>query len=371
MRGHRFYRVVWAAAVTGAVSAIAPAQVARQPDAEAEVAAPELDERAFDRLVRDLDSPDLTTRELASERLGMLPGLTLDHVLERLVDRDELGPEQARRLERIAGRLFQSAPKAGLGVQFGRQNAARGVQIEATVDPARFPAASILEPGDYIAEVRGRAVRSPDDLRAAILSHLPGETMPTVVIRNEERLELELPLGNFDMLGRTERIDAEMARRCVLARLDRLAGARLERAALGEDISAGAWAQAGDDAERRFARRAGTPRGLGAKVGGTPRIDPTGAEAGTPLAELVEHLDTGAFDPRAMSPEQRLEWYLALQQTFNSLGSQIRTTRLLLDDPSNTSAEAELLEDRVRELVIEQRRIGDQLTALEELGLNP
>ncbi len=364
--------MAWTAAALAVASVTATGQVAHEPDAPAEVAVvPELDVQAFDRLVRDLDSPDLTTRELASERLGVMPGLTLDHVLVRLVDPDALAPEQSRRLERIASRLFQSAPKAGLGVQFGRQNAARGVQIEATVDPERFPAATVLRPGDYIAEVRGRAVRSPDDLRAAILSHLPGETMPTVVYRDEERLELDLPLGNFDMLGRTERIDSQMARRCVLARLDRLAGADLERVALGEGISAGAWAQAGDDAERRVVRRSDVPRGLGAAVGGRPRVDPTGTDSGLPLGELVEHLDTGAFDPRAMSPEQRLEWYLSLQQTFNGLGNQIRTTRLLLDDPSNTALEAERLEDRVRELVIEQRRVGDQLTALEQLGLDP
>lgn len=357
-------------ALIGAGSFVASAQDAPLPDPEVEPS-PTLDQRAFDRLLLDLDSPDLKTRELASERLGVMPGLTLDDVLKRLARPDELAPEQARRLERIASRLFQSAPKAGLGVQFGRQNAARGVQIEATVDPVRFPAATILKPGDFIAEVRGRPVRSPDDLRAAILSHLPGETMPTVILRGEERLELDLPLGNFDLLGRTERINAEMARRCVLARLERWEDVPFEREALGDDVTPSAWAEAGNALERRMQRRSRGRQELGISIGGTARIDPQDADAGLPLGELVENLDTSAFDPRAMSPEQRLEWYLALRQSYNSLGSQIRTTRMLLEDPSNTAAEAERLEDRIRELVIEQRQLADQLTTLEELGLDP
>ncbi len=364
---------VLALSVLAAPAAIAQDDAANQPEPAIETApAPTLDRGVFNRMIADLDSPDLKTRELASERLAVLPGLTLDDVLERLASETTLAPEQTRRLEQIAAHLFRTAPKAGLGVQFGRQNAARGVLIEATVDPDRFPAANILRAGDYIAEVRGRPVRSPDDLRAAILSHLPGETMPSVVLRADERLELDLPLGNFDMLGRTERIEPDLARRCVLMRMERLVGLPPEPAALGTDVTPSDWARAGDAPDGQPRRRAAGATAHGVRLGGTARANPDADTAGVPLDQLVERVNTsGAFDPSAMSPEQRLEWYIRLEQSYNSLNAQIRTMQVLLRDPGITSAEADSLEERIRGLRYEQREVANQMATLQDLGIDP
>lgn len=342
--------------------------------ADTEPPAPvELDERAFAYTVAELNAEDLTTRELATERLGGMPGLTLDRVLETLAQDDAtVSSEQRHRLERVAARMFMSAPKAGLGVSFNRQVATRGVEIGAVVQPEFFPAARILKVGDFISEVHGHPVRSEDFLRAMILSHLPGEEMDAVIIRGDERLELALPLGNYDQLGQTQRISAELARQCVRERLARVRAAVDDNQAIGAELSKADWATAArpDDANPPSRRATGPDSGVGVSIGGSPRLDPAGATAGTPLSALSEP-GFDMLDPAALTPEQRLERFMRLDDRRVELLRQIRTYRVLRDDPGNAPAEIDAVEEQIRSLRLEQRRVEEEMRVLAELDAEP
>lgn len=327
------------------------------------------DPRVLERSIAELDADDLTTRELATERLGQMPGLTLDDVLTRLFEDGALTSEQRRRLERVAVTQFARFPKAGLGVGFGRQIAGVGVEIAQVVMPEVFPAAAILRVGDFITHADGRPVRSADHLRAIILSHGVGESMPARLRRGEEELEVVLPLGDYAILERAGRIDDATAQTAVRERMMRL-GSREPVAAIGEGLTPEAWA-AVSEGDGLAGEGPHEDEVVGAIVGGTPRSNPDTGMAGAPLWSLPGHSGPTWGDLAALSPEQRLERYIGLSRQHERVSNQILTFRALHDDPQIAPGDGDAILDRIRGLVSEQRRLEADMDALRRMGIDP
>jgi S1-C subfamily serine protease len=63
------------------------------------------------------------------------------------------------------------------------------------VEPGGPAAEAGLEAGDIIVSIDGQAVDSEHPLDATLSQHAPGLTVPIEVLRNGERLSLEVTLG--------------------------------------------------------------------------------------------------------------------------------------------------------------------------------
>ncbi|MEZ6242004.1 MAG: PDZ domain-containing protein [Phycisphaerales bacterium] len=148
-------------------------------------------------LVAPLDDPIYEVREQAEDRLIDVGTPTLGQ-LHALLRSGRLSPEQHARVRQVALARFASTPRAGMGVQFD-PGAPGGARIQKLVDG--FPAAGIIEPGDQIVEAAGVPVNNSAHLGALILSHDAGDIMSLRVIRDEQTIDLEIPLGAFSDLG--------------------------------------------------------------------------------------------------------------------------------------------------------------------------
>ena len=152
-------------------------------------------------IIRSFDSPDLTERLGASDRIAADPELTLALLEESLRDAEggKLSAEQLLRLDQAAFARFCRESRAAMGVQYSQLDTLiDGVEISAPLDG--FDAKRVLQPGDVIRRIDSTVVRRQNDLRAAILSYSPGDEVSLEVLRRGEPLTLRLRMGNFDDL---------------------------------------------------------------------------------------------------------------------------------------------------------------------------
>lgn len=167
-------------------------------------------------LVTKLDDPDLKIREDATRALrlhvdnfgptaegAMTHEEQLKLLLEQFRTRD-LTLEQETRLSLIARDLFAMTDRAGMGVSFAIENDVGGVGIAGTVRQEGFYAHEVLKPGDVIRSADGIPVRSSSEMRAAVLSHDPGEIMSLTILRGGTIRKVDLKLGNFAQLDRPQ-----------------------------------------------------------------------------------------------------------------------------------------------------------------------
>lgn len=248
---------MWLGAAIGAMAGAAGAQgLDRVPDTRPEV----------ESLVERLDDPVFAARREAMRSLLGRRDLTLEEV-DSWRQRPGLSAEQRLRLEELALQVFARGPHAALGIRFPTNE--RGGELVDVV--AGFPAAELLRPGDRILAADGIPVTRQAVLRAAILSHAPGEKIALTVARDEETLEVEVELGSFrELVGSASPRPSDILAAWTLRRAREGAGApegaRLEPATSqhgGAPPAPGspAWelAFAGDDAP------------AGVVVGGQPR----------------------------------------------------------------------------------------------------
>lgn len=155
-------------------------------------------EQAAEAAIEAMDAPNANERENATRTLRMTPGLTMDFIF-RTLRREDLSPEQRARVEQVGSGLFETAPRAALGVRFQAVDAQNGgIRIDSAVPG--FPASDLglLQSGDTLVEAAGIELVTYDDLRAAILAHSPGETMRLRVRRTVTDAEVgadEAPIG--------------------------------------------------------------------------------------------------------------------------------------------------------------------------------
>lgn len=193
-------------------------------------------------LVTKLDDPDLNTRESATRALRMHAdnfgpaadgALTQEEQLKLLLEQfrtRDLTLEQETRLSLIARDLFAMTDRAGMGVSFALEDGSGGVGIAGTIRQPGFYAHECLKPGDVIRTADGLPVRTRQEMRAAVLSHDPGDTMALTVLRGGTILKVDLKLGNFSNLGNPEIPEHRTIDRAWKLRLNREIGARAKAA---------------------------------------------------------------------------------------------------------------------------------------------
>lgn len=193
-------------------------------------------------LIEQLGSAQLDTRQSASLRIPRIPGLRVQDI-EAAMQADGLTPEQRLRLGRIAQRLFASTPRAGLGVRFAMETP-NAVTLASVVDDGNFPAAAFLEAGDAFLDVDGTSPVSQDWLKAWIISHAPGEFLHITVLRGDQELEMDVPLGSFTDLGNAASLDRTSVAQAYRLRQQRLNPGNDLLLELGDSLDAAAWIDA-------------------------------------------------------------------------------------------------------------------------------
>lgn len=149
-----------------------------------------------EEMVEWLDSPVFAARQQAL--VALLERRDLDLVeIDAWRSREDLSPEQRLRLDELALQVFARGPRAALGISFPPDDRG-GVRIMDVV--AGFAAADLLVPGDRILTADGVPLSRQAMLRAAILSHAPGEHLELTVERGGEILDISVPLGSFGNL---------------------------------------------------------------------------------------------------------------------------------------------------------------------------
>ncbi len=151
----------------------------------------------MDEVIGMLDSPLFAARRQALVSLLERRDLTLAEV-DSWRSRDDLSPEQRLRLDELALQVFARGPRAALGISFPQDDRG-GVRIMSVV--AGFPAADLLVAGDRVLTADGIPLTRQATLRAAILSHSPGEILELRVERDGETLDIAVPLGSFGNLS--------------------------------------------------------------------------------------------------------------------------------------------------------------------------
>ncbi|MDX9911356.1 MAG: PDZ domain-containing protein [Phycisphaerales bacterium] len=147
-----------------------------------------------------LDAPELAVRERAmNDLLDPELGVTFDQI-ESLITPD-LSPEQRVRLTMLARERFRTTPRGALGIQWNanQDREVPGLVISEVKDG--FDARTKLRAGDRIIDVDGVQIIQSDDVRAAILSHAPGDEMSVIVERDGEIVETRVRLGDQTALG--------------------------------------------------------------------------------------------------------------------------------------------------------------------------
>lgn len=101
----------------------------------------------------------------------------------------------------VSGR---SVAKAGLGLSGPSEtpNGDAGAYVQSVTPGSAADQAGIRD-GDLIVDVDGTDIRSFDELRGLISSHSPGETVTVTVIRDGQRIDVEVTLGTLTTSGST------------------------------------------------------------------------------------------------------------------------------------------------------------------------
>jgi len=155
---------------------------------------------AVEQLVEQLASESFVDRELAADELEHNAALSLDQ-LENQLARSDLGAEQRLRLFRAAMIRFVTEPRAAMGIQLSQDINELGLRITGTVDG--FDSINKLRNGDIISEINHWPIRSAGDLQVAIISRSPGEVVPVIFVRGDQRLSVDVELGAWSALANT------------------------------------------------------------------------------------------------------------------------------------------------------------------------
>ena len=84
--------------------------------------------------------------------------------------------------------------RLGVGVDVAPDGAAGALISQ--VDPGTAADEADLAAGDVVVAIDGDPVRDPDELRAEVVSRAPGTAAELIVIRDGERLTINVTLGS-------------------------------------------------------------------------------------------------------------------------------------------------------------------------------
>ena len=204
---------------------------------------PVTEPEVVDEWVEQLGVDDWLMRDLATLELGELdPGISLE-TLEGYLRHEDLSYEQRARLRLACLRRFALRPKGALGVAFGTIRVG-AIEVEPIPPDERFPASALLRAGDQVAMVDDRIIDGSFSLRVEILSRDPGQMLPVTIIRNDEVMRLDLPLGSYDNLNSAVRLDSSLLSNSLHRRWDRLGISTEIQHSVGDTISINDWQDA-------------------------------------------------------------------------------------------------------------------------------
>jgi len=123
-----------------------------------------------------------------------VPVDTVNRVVPRLI-------AQGRYIRPVLGIRVEEQLNAALAARFGVEGVyvlevERGSPADrAGIRPARVQRDGSVMPGDVIVSISGRPLKRVAELLAGLDQHLPGETVPVVLLRDGRRIELSVTLG--------------------------------------------------------------------------------------------------------------------------------------------------------------------------------
>ncbi len=189
---------------------LSQAQVAVPPPAEGQPPAPPASEQRVmveseipSDLLAQLDSPELLLREAATKQVGSSGRFGMS-ALRGALSRTDLTSEQRQRLLSAGYEIFKATPRGAMGVQFEGATAA-GVLVRPA--QAGFDASRVLKTDDVIRAIDGRRVEEQDEIRVAIISREPGESLPLTIVRDGVPIETSVRLGSYSELRNSQGLD--------------------------------------------------------------------------------------------------------------------------------------------------------------------
>lgn len=256
-------------------------------------------------LIDQLGNGSWLERDLASNELLNLDKdqgheISLEELEQYLMD-PTLSLEARTRLAGVCLARFLKYPKGGLGVSFGSITPG-AIEVQPINNDERFPATAMLNPGDAIALIGDTMLIDSFDLRAQILSRVPGETLPATVLRNGEYLQMDLPLGSLEQLTGAARLDKPLAWRALELRWARK-GIVLETPdVIGQKINTTQWMNAAFGDAIPPSPRSPKGRLTAAIVGGAHQIVTTGLTRSrrVQLWESVSNFKQKLFENRTV-----------------------------------------------------------------------
>lgn len=229
------------------------------------------------KLIEELQSPDFKTRCRADRTLNEDTGISLSQIELAIKQHgDDLTLDTRERLCSAARGRFNQTPRAAMGIQFWMNSNLRDrVVIERTFP--KFDSNTKLEDGDMVVEADGVKIGGPTArtrFQSVIVSHDPGDVIPLVVRRGEQKLDTEVKLGRRDELENNPGVTPDILDRAWRVRADSIL--RPEQAAIRPPVVPQDWSDRQTTAqirvERLAARRKGpTPGGPTLVGGGMPR----------------------------------------------------------------------------------------------------
>ncbi len=321
-------------------------------------------------LVEDLKNPSFVTRELAERELQYEESITLE-ALEAQLMRDDLSQEQRIRLLKAASMRFASEPRAAMGIQLTNELSELGLKISGPVEG--FDSMAKLRANDIISRIGDLPIRSTTDLQVAIISRSPGEVVPVEVVRDGQRLTLDIELGKWSNLSTAGGIPRSYVEAAWIFRSREYAG-KDEPEVIEFDADPNAWNESaiGGWGDQRSRRNVGEQTRQAVVVGGEARPRP-GSMAGVRLDRPLAPSARGRasdFPPMLRQELNKTELdIIATQERIRRLEVQIdlykqNATRLA------TIQQAEQQLDQFEAILDELNRRADRLRQeLSEMGV--
>ena len=269
-----------------------------------------------------------------------------------------LGLEQQERVMEAMRERYMAGPLPALGISMQGVREQPGIAIQ-TVQP-QFPAANVLKPLDIVLAADGVEFPAMSDtvaLARVILSHDPGDTIPLRILRGEQELVVEAPLGRHADL---QNLGDARGGSPPPAALESAWALRLERLGLGAERLPVVRVLASRDLWVRDVRASANPGpGEGLVPGGSRGTfsDP-GAAANAAITRI--RVQDGMIDGRA-NKGNRVNIVVngldaqAAQREIQALAAQIAGDQAAIQDPALTPAARQAIIDRLAD---SQRRIA-------------
>lgn len=321
-------------------------------------------------LVDQLASEDWSQRDQASHELTNFDQEFSLEDLEFFLNDPTLSTEQRARVIQACSLRFRTHPKGGLGVSFGTILTG-AIEVVPILNNPGFPASEMLMPGDAIARVDGDLLTSSFDLRAHILSKEPGETLSAVIIRNEQLIELELPLGSFTKLSGAALLEPGLAQRALELRWKRRGISIPDPEIIGSLITIDDWRSAAFPDQDPPTDELLTSYFPTAMIGGIRRLIVMGNYAPRRLRlwKSTEHFNSQIDRNQSqlvgsISRIQRVELAL-LQRWHDQISLQLSIPDDEHDKPIDREIDRATLQRRLDMILIEQTRIARAIEQLE------